>query len=166
MIWGALIGAALTYLKDKVADWTEGTSLEKYTHQWDNPKWYDYLGSGIGGGIGGGVGGMVGEAVRGINQYQDEPDEYDYRRSVGAVLGGLGKQWGSNNIASDDGTFYDDFLRKSLGKVGGLTNFLPDTRPQDPEVGDEEQIPSQSQPWQGIPYGSNQVPYTQWSPDV
>lgn len=143
MIWGALIGAASTFLKDKVADWTEGTSLEKYTHQWDNPKWYDYLGSGIGGGIGGGGGQIVGEAIRGINQYQDDPDAYDYRRSVGSLLGAKGGAYG--NIGSQ------------------LTNYLPDTRPQE----EEPEVPytdyTQATPYSGVPYGQVSVPASSYN---
>jgi len=155
----ALLGAGTVFAKDKIADWTEGTDLEQYTHQWDNPKWYDYVGGGVGGGIGGVGGTAIGEGIRGINQYQDEPDEYDYRRSIGAVLGSFGSQYAKDN---DIGFPWGNMM----GGIGNIANFLPDTRSQDPEVGDEEQIPNAgpAQPFQGAPYGGNQVPYTQWNP--
>lgn len=103
MSWYVLGATASVYVKDKAADWTEGSRFEPYTSQWDNPEWYDYVAaaaSAYAGGAGGSYGNYVnaaGKIAKGVGEYNDDED-WDYRQGLGtaaSIYGDFGG-YGSN----------------------------------------------------------------------
>lgn len=132
----SLVGAADVWLGDQMADWTEDTDYKKYWEDSDNPTWSDYVG-GAGRGAGG-IFGLIGTAAQGIDDYNQDKENYDYRDSIGGAMSSVG-----------------------YGKYNKLLRFLPDTRDQ-PDQSDPSSSYIADDLFSGTytPYGNNNVPYS------